>query len=81
MKPSHMWSYVDGLACFLHCPRTCRWLTWVLCFMTGTALSRHATVVNGSFLGVGSPQDWIFTVVLTVWVHERPNLTWRNSLY
>jgi hypothetical protein len=29
---------------------------------------------------VRGPQDWIFTMVFTVRVPERPNLTWRSSL-
>jgi hypothetical protein len=37
-------------------------------------------MLGGIFLGVRGPRDWIFTIVLTIWILERPNLTWRRSL-
>jgi hypothetical protein len=33
-----------------------------------------------SFLGVGSPQDRIFDVVLTIWVTDGPDPSWRRLL-
>jgi hypothetical protein len=46
---------VDGLACFLHCPISCSWQTWVPYFLTGAALSDHDAMADGTFLGCEAP--------------------------
>jgi hypothetical protein len=46
---------VDGLACFLQCPTVCGWQTWVQCFLTGIALSRHVAVGGVAFPGGVEP--------------------------
>jgi hypothetical protein len=46
---------VEELAYFLHHPTACSWQTWVQCFLTGDALSRHVVVGGGAFPGVVKP--------------------------
>jgi hypothetical protein len=43
---------VDGLACPLHCPTICSRQTREHGFLLGAALSHHAAVGGGAFLGV-----------------------------
>jgi hypothetical protein len=71
---------MDGLASFLYRPTVCGSHTWAQRFLIDIILSHHAAVGGDTFLGVWSPQDWIFTIVLTVWIYKGPNLTWRSLL-
>jgi hypothetical protein len=71
---------MDGLACFLHRPMVCVYQTRVQRFLTVTALSRHATVSGNAFLRVRGPWDGIFDMVLTIWVPDVPNPSWRSLL-
>jgi hypothetical protein len=54
-KPSHVGVDVDRLAYPLHCPTTCSRQTRGQSFLLGAALSHHATVVGGTFLGGARP--------------------------
>jgi hypothetical protein len=38
-------------------------------------------VGSNAFLGVRSPQDGIFDLVLTTWVRDGPNSSWRTRFY
>jgi hypothetical protein len=46
---------VDGLACPLHHPMTCRRQTRGQGFLLGAVLSHHAAVGGGALLGDGEP--------------------------
>jgi hypothetical protein len=50
-KPSHMGVDVDGLAYPLHCPTVYGRQTRGQGFLSGAALSHHATVGDGAILG------------------------------
>jgi hypothetical protein len=71
-KLAHVRVDVDGLACPLHHPMVYDYQMRGQSFLSGAALSHHATVVVAPFRarggGVRSPQVWIFDMVLTVWV-------------
>jgi hypothetical protein len=54
-KPSHLGSDMDGLACSLHRPMVCGWLTWVQSFLTGAALSHRTALGGGTFLEGANP--------------------------
>jgi hypothetical protein len=79
-KPFHVGADLDGPACLLHRPTVCGWQTWVQCSLTGPARSHHVIVVGGAFLRGARPTRKDITMVLTIRVPERPNLTWRSSL-
>jgi hypothetical protein len=54
-KPSHLGSDMDGLACSLHRPMVCGWLTWVQSFLIGAALSHRTALGGGTFLEGANP--------------------------
>jgi hypothetical protein len=57
---------VDGLACLLHQPTTCRCQTRGQGFLPGAVLSRRAAVGGGALLGDTPPPSLILAEVLFV---------------
>jgi hypothetical protein len=54
-KPSLVGVDMDGLACPLHHPTVCSCQTRGQSFLSGAALSRHAAMGGGAFLGDAKP--------------------------
>jgi hypothetical protein len=79
-NPSHVGANVDELARSLQHPMVCDKQMRVQNFVMGIAMSCRAVVGGGACPEVRSPLGWIFNMVLTVWIPEGSNLTWRSLL-